>query len=87
MAVGYLQDGGDVDDVFAVARRMIFHKGNESHQYKYGAALWEEVRLATDPAWQHALTASAMSYVPAASAPDSPLMKRAREAADAVKPA
>jgi hypothetical protein len=87
MAVGYLENGGHVDDVFAVARRMIFHKGTDSHHYKYGAALWEEVRLATDPAWRRALTAAAMSYVPAASAPDSPLMKRAREAADAVKPA
>jgi hypothetical protein len=85
LAVGYLQGGGHADDVFAMARRMIFHKGTDSHHYKYGAALWEEVRLATDPAWQRALTAAAMSYVPAASAPDSPLMKRAREAADAVK--
>lgn len=87
MAVGYLHKGGHVDDVFALARRMIFHKGNESHQYKYGAALWEEVRLATDPKWQTALTAAAMSYVPAANAPDSPLMNRAREAARSVKTA
>lgn len=87
MAVGYLQNGGEVDDVFDLARRMIFHKGRESHQYKYGAALWEEARLATDPAWRNALTAAAMSYVPAATSPESPLMERARDAARAVRSA
>ncbi len=59
---------------------MIFHKGKDSHDYKYGAAIWEECQLATDPKWQPALAAGIMSHVPGAEVPDSPLMNRAREA-------
>ena len=78
--VGYLARGGSADLVFAAARRMIFHKGEDSHDYKYGAAAWEECQLAADPRWRPALAAAMMFHLPGASTPDSPLMKRAREA-------
>jgi hypothetical protein len=78
--IGYLADGGSSDAIFAAARRMIFHKGTDSHDYKYGAAAWEEFLLASDPKWQAPLTAAIMSHLPGASTPESPLMKRAREA-------
>jgi len=78
--VGYLTRGGSPDLVFAAGRRMIFHKGKDSHDYKYGAAAWEECRLAADPKWQPALTAAMMFNLPGAGTPDSPLMNRAREA-------
>ena len=51
-AVGYLNAGGSTDLLFAAARRMIFHKGRDSHDYKYGAAAWEECVLASDPKWR-----------------------------------
>jgi hypothetical protein len=73
---GFLERGGSADEVFAAVRRVIFHKGNDAHQYKYGAAIWEESRLASDPRWQAPLVAAAMAYVPGASSPDNPLMKR-----------
>ena len=78
--LGYLQSGGSTDKLFAAARRMIFHKGKDSHEYKYGAAVWEECLLATDPKWQAPLAAASMFYVPGSKTPDSPLMKRARAA-------
>ena len=78
--VGYLARGGSPDLVFAAARRMIFHKGRDSHDYKYGAAAWEECQLATDPKWRPALTAAMMFNLPGAGTPDSPLMNKAREA-------
>ena len=78
--VGYLARGGSPDLVFAAARRMIFHKGRDSHDYKYGAAAWEECRLAADPKWRPALAAAMMFHLPGAGTPDSPLMNRAREA-------
>jgi hypothetical protein len=59
---------------------MIFHKGTDSHDYKYGAAIWEECLTATDPKWRSHLAASAMFNLPGAGRPDSPLMIRAREA-------
>jgi len=79
-AVGYLAAGGSPDAVFAAARRLIFHKGRDSHDYKYGAAIWEECLLASDPKWHAPLVASAMFNLPGARTEDSPLMIRAREA-------
>ena len=44
-AMAYLARGGSPDLIFDAARRMIFHKGRDSHDYKYGAALWEGMPL------------------------------------------
>jgi hypothetical protein len=78
--VAYLEGGGSTDLVFAAARRMIFHKGRDSHHYKFGAAAWEECVLASDPKWRAPLASAMMFYVPGARTPDSGLMKDAREA-------
>jgi hypothetical protein len=82
--VGYLERGGSSDLVFAAARRMIFHKGRDSHDYKYGAAVWEECQLAADPRWRTPLAAAVMAHVPGAKTADSPLMDRARQAVASV---
>jgi hypothetical protein len=79
-ALAYLNAGGSPDLLFATARRMIVHKGRDSHDYKYGAAAWEEFQLAADPRWQAPLAAATMANLPGAETPDSPLMIRAREA-------
>lgn len=78
--LGYLERGGSADLIFDAARRMVFHKGRDSHDYKYAAAAWEECRLATDPKWRAPLVAAMMFNLPGAKTPDSPLMQRAREA-------
>ncbi len=46
--MAYLARGGSADLIFDAARRMIFHKGRDSHDYKYGAAIWEECLWSTD---------------------------------------
>jgi hypothetical protein len=83
-AVAYLASGGSPDLVFAAGRRLIFRKGRDSHDYKYGLASWEECLLASDPKWRAPLTAAALFNLPGAKAPDSPLMIRAREAVKTV---
>jgi hypothetical protein len=83
-AVGYLERGGSADDFFAIARRLIFHKGRDSHDYKYGAAAWEEFRLASDPRWQAPLVAATLAQLPDPESGDSGLMKRARSAVSRV---
>ncbi len=83
-ALAYLNQGGSRDLVFDAARRMIFHKGRDSHDYKYGAALWEECLWSAEPKWRDLIVAAAMSNFPGARTPDSPLMTRAREALAAV---
>jgi hypothetical protein len=79
-ALGYLERGGSTDLVFDAARRMIFHKGRDSHDYKFAAAAWEECQLAADPKWRAPLVAAMMFNLPGAKTSDSPLMQRAREA-------
>ncbi len=56
---------------------MIFHKGRDSHDYKFGAAAWEECELTSDPKWKTPLAAAMMFNLPGAKTQDSDLMKRA----------
>lgn len=79
-AMSFLNSGGSNEAVFAAARRMIFLKGRDSHDYKFGAAAWEESLLASTPQTRSILTAAMMGHLPSSTAPDSPLMTRAREA-------
>jgi len=79
-AMSYLARGGSADLIFDMARRMIFHKGRDSHDYKYGAALWEEFLWSTDSRWRGQMVAASMYNLPGAKTPDSPLMIRARDA-------
>ncbi|MDR3633837.1 MAG: hypothetical protein P4L84_08370 [Isosphaeraceae bacterium] len=79
-ALGYLTHGGSSDLLFAAARRMIIHKGRDSHDYKYGAAAWEECVLASDPKWRAPLAAAMFFNLPGAKTPDNALINRAREA-------
>ncbi len=83
-ALGYLSHGGSSDLLFGAARRMIFYKGKDSHDYKYGAAAWEECVLASDPKWRAPLAAAMLFNLPGAKTADSPLMIRAREAVGSV---
>ena len=76
----YLGHGGSTSRLFDAARRMIFHKGTDSHDYKYGAAIWEECLAVAEPRWHAPLAAAAMFNLPGAKTNDSPLMIRVREA-------
>jgi hypothetical protein len=80
-ALGYLEADGSPGLLLTAARRAIFRKGRDSHDYKYGAALCEEADLLTDPKLRPSLVASIMSKVPAANAADHPLIQRAIAAA------
>jgi len=82
--VSFLARGGSAQSLFDAASRMIFHKGTDSHDYKYGAAIAEECLIAHDPKWRPRLAAAAMYHLPGANRADSPLMIRAREAVASV---
>jgi hypothetical protein len=77
--LGYARAGRSLETVFDRARQMIFLKGRDSHQYKYGGALWEECMLAGDPRCQPLLAAAGMFYVPGTDASDVPLIVEARQ--------
>lgn len=77
--LAYAKSGGSLTPLFQTARSMIFLKGRDSHQYKYGGALWEECLMASNPKWQGPLAAAAMYYVPGAGASVIPFLAQARE--------
>ena len=77
-ALGYLANGGSSGQLFDAGHALIFRKGRDSHDYKFGAAAWEECRFA-DPKWQGPLAASALFNLPGSKSEDSPLMIRIRE--------
>jgi hypothetical protein len=83
--VGYLASGGSTDAYFRAARKAIFVKGRDSHDYKFGAASWEEHLLASDPRFGAPLAAASIFNLPAASTPESPLMIKARQAVARIK--
>jgi hypothetical protein len=62
-----------------MARRMVFAKGTDPHDYKYTAAIFEDYRRVS-PAWRPHMLATAVYNLPGSSRPDSPLMQRAGEA-------
>jgi len=82
--LAFLGSGGTDEAVFAAARRMIFLKGRDSHDFKFGAAAWEESLLASTPQTRSILTAAMMGNLPASTTADSPLMIRARVASKSV---
>jgi hypothetical protein len=63
----------------AVARRMVFTKGTDPHDYKYTAAIFEDYRHVS-PIWRPHMLATAVYNLPGNGRNDSPLMQRAREA-------
>ena len=68
---------------------MIFHKGTDSHDYKYGAAIWEECLAVSDPKWHARWPPPRCSTSPAprpATAPDDPGPRGGRQG-DGVRPA
>jgi hypothetical protein len=79
-ALAYLARGGSAELIFDAERRLIFHKGRDSHDYKYGAAVWEECLWSTEPKWRPNIIAASLFNIPGAKSADSPLMIRAREA-------
>ncbi len=63
----------------AAARRLVLTRADEVHHYKYSAALTEDVALVS-PRWQPHLTAAAVFYMKGSQAPETAVVKRAREA-------
>lgn len=57
--MGYLAAGKPVADLMHHARRLIFRKGNDSHDYKYSSAVLEDF-FAVTPAWRDRFLAAAM---------------------------
>jgi hypothetical protein len=76
-----LLDGNkaDAETLMTAARRLVFLKGNDAHDYKFSSAVLEDFYHAT-PAWRNRFLASSMFNLRGTGNRDNDLVKRARAA-------
>ena len=75
-----LSDQGDgPEGLMAAARRLIFLKGTDAHDYKFSSAALEDY-YHTTPAWRGRYLAASLFWLRGSSDPDNGLIKRTREA-------
>jgi len=77
--LGYLNDGGDPNVLMHRARELVFHKGNDAHDYKYSAALLEDY-YARSPQWRDRIMAAGSALLPDENAKDTDLAARVHDA-------
>lgn len=77
--LAYLQGGGSAEELMTAARRLVFLKGTDSHDYKFSSAALEDY-YHVSPAWRNHYLASAMFNLKGTGSRDNPLTARARAA-------
>ena len=75
----YLNDGGDVRALMNAARRLIFLKGRNAHDYKFSAAVLEDY-FSVSPAWRDRFLATSAFYLRGSGDQDNPLVEKTRAA-------
>jgi hypothetical protein len=78
-ALAYLDGKGRPDVLMHEARRLVFLKGNDAHDYKFSSAVLEDFSRLS-PAWRNRYLAASMFYLPGSGAADNGLVKRVRAA-------
>ena len=78
-ALHYLDESGQPDQLIAEARRYIFLKGNDSHDYKFSSAALEDY-FHISPEWRNRYLASSVFKLRGAPAKDNGLVERIRTA-------
>ncbi len=78
-AFGYATLHANHPALFSAARRLVFTRATDPHDYKYPAAAFEDIPIVSPPWLPHMLAAS-MLHIPAPTAPESRAIQRAKEA-------
>ena len=78
-ALAYLDGGGDAAALMNQARRLVFLKGNDAHDYKFSSAVLEDYGHVS-PSWRNRFLASSLFYMPGADAKENALVGRVRAA-------
>jgi hypothetical protein len=81
-ALGYLQSGHDPRPLIDAARRLVFLKGDDAHDYKFSSAALEDHDYSS-PGWRERYLASSMLLLPRSGDRDNALVKRTRAALEA----
>jgi hypothetical protein len=79
MALAYFTEGGPVNEFMHAARRLIYLKGTDSHDYKFSEAALEDCASLSAPARERYL-ASTLFYLRGSGGPDNKLVARTRDA-------
>jgi hypothetical protein len=77
--VTLLRQTNDPQAVAQTARRLIFQKGTNSHDYKYSSALLEDYHSMRPP-WRDQFLAAGAFYLKSSKDPDNQLVQRIRSA-------
>ena len=75
----YLNDAGKVQDLMNAARRLIFLKGQNAHDYKFSAGVLEDY-FNVSPAWRGHFLATSVFNLKGSGERDNPLVERTRAA-------
>ena len=75
---GYLDNGGDPQAVVDHARRLVFLKGNDSHDYKFSSAALEDYRFLTSD-WRNRFLAASVFQLRTATEPTRPIVQRIQD--------
>ena len=78
-ALGWLRQTGRAEDLMHAARRLVFLKGNDAHDYKFSSAVLEDY-YHLSPQWRDRYLATSLFYLPGSGAPDNNLVRRIRAA-------
>jgi len=77
--IGFLKDNPDPKPLADAARRLIFLKGRDAHDYKFSTAVLEDYHHLAPP-WRDRFLAASVFYLKGTGAPDNELVKRTRAA-------
>src|SRR5262249_28013493 len=78
-ALAYLQAGRDPRTLIDAARRLVFLKGDDAHDYKFSSAVLEDYYHAS-PAWRERYLASSLLLLPGSAGRGNALVKPTRPA-------
>jgi hypothetical protein len=78
----YLKENPQPEKLIEAARRLIFLKGNNSHDYKFSSAVMEDY-YNVSPAWRNRYLAASVFNLRGSGGPDNELVKRTRAALQA----
>ena len=77
--LSYLQQGNDAKPLMDAARRLLFQKGNNAHDYKFSSAILEDYQHVS-PAWRGRFLSASMYMLRGTGDGDNELVKRVRAA-------
>jgi len=75
----FLEQGGRPDDLINAARRLVFLKGNDSHDYKFSSAVLEDY-FALSPEFRNRFLSSSAHLLPGSGGRDNGLKDRVQQA-------